>query len=53
MEETESEERVLRCPQCGMEMLWYVDTLLCPRCDWDTIIDLRWDREEKKRRVDK
>ncbi len=23
----------MKCPICGKTMIWYMDTLLCPKCD--------------------
>lgn len=37
-----------KCPICSHKMIWYVDTLLCPLCDWKEIYILRYDRDVKK-----
>lgn len=41
---------MLKCCFCGREMLWYVDTLLCPVCDWMVIYDLRWDYDKIRKK---
>jgi hypothetical protein len=31
------------CPICKKRMIWFMDTLLCPKCDWMQIDELGWD----------
>lgn len=34
----------MNCPICGKNMVEYMDTLLCPSCDWFVIWDLKLDK---------
>ena len=37
-----------RCPVCKGKMVWYVDTLLCLKCDWTVVSMLRFEHDYKK-----
>ena len=39
----------MNCPICGKALLMYMDTPLCPVCDWEVIWDLKYDRDYRKR----
>ena len=41
------------CGICGKRMVWYVDTLLCPKCDWEVIYMLRFEHDYRKEINDK
>lgn len=32
-----------KCPICKGKMIWFVSTLLCPKCDWKQIYELTYD----------
>jgi len=40
----------MKCPNCEKEMVIYMDTPLCPTCDWEIIYELRYDRDYRKER---
>ena len=44
------EKPVLKCALCGKQMLNYVDTWLCPDCNWEQIYELYMNYRIKKGR---
>jgi len=36
------------CPICGKQMIWFVDTLLCPDCDRKQLFELKYDDMKRK-----
>jgi len=42
------DEEVILCG-CGNRMVWFMDTLVCPICDWLQIFDKSYDYEVWKK----
>ena len=41
-----------KCPFCGKRMIWFMQTLLCPDCDWEQIWELKWDYDVQRGRIE-
>ena len=42
----------IKCSKCGGEMNWYVDTLVCNKCDWEAIDELWYAYQVRKGRYE-
>lgn len=40
-----------KCPTCGKTQVYYVDTWLCPDCDWKVIWDLYYEHNVRKGKI--
>lgn len=40
-----------KCSVCGRTMIWFVQTLLCPKCDWEQIWELVYDYDVQRGRI--
>lgn len=38
-----------KCPICKGKQIYYMDTWLCPKCDWQVIMELKFDRDDVKK----
>ena len=38
-----------KCPICKGKQIYYMDTWLCPKCQWEVIYELNFDRRDVKK----
>ncbi|GAH47549.1 unnamed protein product, partial [marine sediment metagenome] len=42
------EKAKMKCPICGKQMQWFVETLLCPVCDHEQLWELKYDHQVRR-----
>lgn len=42
----------MKCPICGKQMIWFVETLLCPVCDNKQLFELKYDDMKRKEKIE-